>query len=252
MSLKNDLMSRGYVEIGTRGKCKYYVKDGEKYAVAIAVRKGTEYPLIVENDVFEKLRYPSIWMNKRTNKMLVPSIQVCKRKYISIHNRVLPVQGRLEVDHINHNRFFCVESNLRYCTKDANAKNRASAVIIREVNGAYQFLLSEPAYGKEISDDLKNRGFNIIVYNGIRCAVKDITFKSKVDCYLAYRDTARAIYKGTELEDFVYDIENDFSETFNLLLDHYIFHDITEAEIYQMNLEYWRDKFNKESIARAV
>lgn len=252
MSLKNDLMSRGYVEIGTRGKCKYYVKAGEKYAVAIAVYKEIEYPLIVENDVFKKLGYPSIWMNKRTNKMLVPSIQVCKGRYISIHNHIFPVQGWEEVDHINHNRFFCVKSNLRYCTKDENAKNRASAVIIREVNGAYQFLLSEPAYSKEISDDLKNRGFNIIVYNGIRCAVKNITFKSKVDCYLAYRDISKVIYKETRKKEFVYDIRNDFSETFNLLLDHYIFHDITENEMLQMNLAYWRDTLDNAPIAIAI
>ena len=31
MSLKNDLMSRGYVEIGTRGKCKYYVRCKQCY-----------------------------------------------------------------------------------------------------------------------------------------------------------------------------------------------------------------------------
>ena len=69
------------------------MKAGEKYAVAIAVYKEIEYPLIVENTVFANIGYPSIWINKRTSKMLVPSIQVCKRKYISIHNHVLPVQG---------------------------------------------------------------------------------------------------------------------------------------------------------------
>ena len=116
----------------------------------------------------------------------------------------------------------------------------------------YQFQLSLQPQVRIIIPKLKNHGFSITADTGTWFEVKSPSFQSKADCYLAYRDTARAIYKGTELEDFVYDIENDFRETFNLLLDHYIFHDITEAEMYQMNLEYWRDKFNKESIVRTV
>lgn len=251
MSLKNDLMSRGYAEIGTEGNCKYYVKAGEKYAVAIAVYKEIEYPLIVENTVFANIGYPSIWINKRTSKMLVPSIQVCKRKYISIHNHVLPVQGWEEVDHINHNRFFCVESNLRYCTKDANAKNRASAVRMKNSVRGYRFKLLLQSNVRHAIPELKKHGFSIMD-TGTWFSVESPDFLSKVDCYLAYRDSAKVLYQGTGMERFVYDIENDFSETFNLLLDHYIFHDITKDEMRQMNLDYWRHKLGQDFIEMAI
>ena len=82
--------------------------------------------------------------------------------------------------------------------------------------------------------------------------VSNAIYDSKADCYLAYRDTAKVLYQGTGMERFVYDIENDFSETFNLLLDHYIFHDITENEMLQMNLAYWRDTLDNAPIAIAV
>lgn len=73
-----------------------------------------------------------------------------------------------------------------------------------------------------------------------RCRVKNC--KSRVEGCLAYRESARALYKGTEKENFVYDIENDFSETLGLLLHYYIIGDITKEEMYQMNLDYWRHR----------
>lgn len=244
MRLRKELMNRGYVETKTRGRCRYYVKDGERYAVAIAIYKGSEvFPHIVENDVFRDLGYPSIWMSKKNEKkMLVPCIQAGEKKHPPIHNLILPVQDGLDVDHINHSRYFCVESNLRYCTEDANAKNSASAVVMRDNEWGYQFQLRLQSNARYTIPELKNHGFRIIEDSGTWFAVKSPDFQSKVDCYLAYRDSARVLYQGTGMEGFVYDIENDFSETFNLLLDHYIFHRITEVEMYQMNLDYWRHR----------
>ena len=251
MSLKNDLMSRGYVEIGTRGKCKYYVKDGEKYAVAIAVYKEIEYPLIVENDVFRELGYPSIWVCKKNEKMFVPSIQSgigCKKR---IHNLILPVKEGMDVDHINHCRSFCTESNLRYCTPEANGWNSARAVRMRNSVRGYRFKLLLQSNVRHAIPELKKHGFSIMD-TGTWFSVESPDFLSKVDCYLAYRDSAKVLYQGTGMERFVYDIRNDFSETFNLLLDHYIFHDITENKMLQMNLDYWRDTLDNAPIAIAV
>ena len=40
----------------------------------------------------------------------------------------------------------------------------------------------------------------------------------------------------------MYDITNDFRDTMYLLVHHYILHDISYEEMYQMNKEYWQDK----------
>ena len=197
MSLKDELKLRGFKMIKTRGKCRYYVKDGEKYAVAFPVYKGIEHVLIVEKKVFEELGYPSIFLEKKTESgMLVPCIQWGVKKRMRIHNLIIEVQDGMHVDHINHNRNVCIETNLRRCTAEQNKKNSARAVIIREVNGGYQYLLSEPAYNKDMGIELEKQGFDIILYKGTKCAVENIIFRDQVDCYLAYRDTARKLYKG--------------------------------------------------------
>lgn len=257
MSLKNDLMSRGYVEIGTRGKCKYYVKAGEKYAVAIAVREGTEFefPIIVENTVFANIGYPSIYVDDKTGKgMLVPCVQR-GYGYKRIHNLICPVQTGMCVDHINHNRFFCAKSNLRYSTSLENSMNsqRRCEIYVYTDISKYTYALKVDAYEIDKITWLMGNGFEKTKKTSRKVTlVSNAIYDSKADCYLAYRDTAKVLYQGTGMERFVYDIENDFSETFNLLLDHYIFHDITKDEMRQMNLAYWRDTLDNAPIAIAI
>ena len=242
MSMKDVLKSCGYVEISTRGKCKYYVKAGEKYAVAIAIYKDDEFEIIVENDVFRELGYPSIWISKKNSKMFVPCIQVGSGRHMHIHNLLL--QDEWCVDHINHNRFFCVTSNVRSCNSEANAMNSARAVGIKESNWGYWFRLTLQTKARYAVPKLMKDGFKKIEDIGTWCVVESPVFQSKVDCYLRYRDYARELYKGTGMEDFVYDIENDFSETIDLLISHYILGDITEEEMHKKNLDFWRDKLD--------
>lgn len=251
MSLKDELKCRGYDEISTQGKCKYYVKGGEKYAVAIAVRKGVEYPLIVENDVFKKLWYPSIFLDDKTRKgMLVPCIQLGVGHYERIHNLILPVQWDKHVDHINHCRFFCIKDNLRYCAPSENSMNSYKAVKIHNDEGGYQFQLTLQSNARHIIPTLEEQGFCMFDDTGTWFTVKSPHYSSRVDCYLAYRDTARAVYKGTRMEDFVYDIENDFSETIDLLISHYILGDITEEEMHKKNLDFWRDRLDNAPLCK--
>ena len=138
----------------------------------------------------------------------------------------------VQIDHINHNQSCCIKENLRPCNNKQNTINRQDRCGVWE-------------YGDE--EEIYYYAYDLVMDGCIKKR-----YDSKVDCFLGYRDTARVLYKGTGFEEFVYDIENDFSETFNLLLDHYIFHDITENEMLQMNLAYWRDTLDNAPIAIAV
>lgn len=83
-----------------------------------------------------------------------------------------------------------------------------------------------------------------------KCGISECD--GSVDDYIAYRDSAKEQYKGTDMEEFVYNIENDFSETIGLLIHHYIIQDISKEQMYQMNLDYWRDKLDNASGLRVA
>lgn len=245
MSLKDELKLRGFEEQETRGKCRYYVKDGEKYAVAFPVRLEDEYALVVENAMFEKLGYPSIFLDDKTGKgMLVPCIQRGCR-YARIHNLIYPVQVKMSVDHINHNRFFCVQNNLRYCTSKENNMNRQDECEVSEPHGCGRWKYTYE-FSVDINDNQKIALLKSRNFKEVKRTEKKVTFRSnafydsKVKCFQKYRNLLRRLYKGTNMEKFVYDIENDFSETLYLLISHYVFGEITEEQMYEMNLRYWR------------
>lgn len=242
-----DIERAGFVPKPTRGGAMYYIKDGVRYAVVVANRLGDEYMLIVENDRFKELGYPSIFLDDKTGRnMLVPCIQNgCK--YIRTHNLLLPVWAGKHVDHINHNRFLCTGSNLRYSTPLENSMNSQGRCEIYVYPDIYKY-----TYGLKVDVCEKDK---IAWLRGIGFeergrTSKKITLVSNavhdfmVDSYLAYRDTARELYKGTGMEDFVYDIENDFIKTTGLLIHYYILGDITEEEMHKMNLDFWRDRLD--------
>lgn len=250
---ERDVKNAGFVEKRTAGKARYYIKDGEKYAVVFSYHEDKEYPLIVEHEVFRALWYPSIFIDEdKRKKMLVPCIQQGTGNHVRIHNLIVPVEIRMHVDHKNRNRFFCVESNLRRCEPRENMMNVQKSldkhpfITVRKENGEceYGFTVQVQTTKYDIISELEERGF--VKRKMSDCVImKSPYFQSKVDCYMEFRDASRIAYKGMNKEKFIYDIENDFSETLGLLFYCYIIKAITIEEMYQMNLEYWRHKLDK-------
>lgn len=229
----DEVMRAGFTPKYTRRKSgtTYYVSDNCEYVLA-SIRDN--HLVILDKETYESIGGISIHMKfKEYHNDKIPAIPriIKDNKEVPLHRVVTNAQKDVQVDHINHNQSCCIKENLRLCNNRQNTINR------QDKCGVWEYSDEEGTY---YAYDLKANGCNKKRHDSI------------VECYLAYRDTARAIYKEKELEDFVYDIENDFSKTLGLLIHYYILGDITKEEMYQMNLEYWRDKFNKESIARAV
>lgn len=168
--------------------------------------------ILIDKETYEDIQSINISMNSKGQGSFYVPYVEIESVNVMLHRFVKNAAKGVLVDHKNHNRCCCIKENLRFCNYKQNALNCRRHSLI--ANGCN-------------SD-------------------------SEVDCYLKYRDTARVIYKGTELEEFVYDIENDFSKTLGLLIHYYIFGDITKAEMYQMNLAYWRDTLDNTPIAIAV
>ena len=240
----DDVERAGFTERYPKRKsgATYYVRDTCEYALA---RTKNGIFVILDKETYESVKDISIYTNNkgRNYKFVegllvyiednehIPRIRLDGKDKM-LHRVVMGEPKGVQIDHINHNQSCCIKENLRPCNNKQNTINRQDRCGVWE-------------YGDE--EEIYYYAYDLVMDGCIkkRC-------DSKVDCFLGYRDTARVIYKGTELEKFVYDIENDFSETLGLLIHYYILGDITKKEMYQMNLDFWEDKFNKKSIAIAV
>lgn len=186
------------------------------------VNKACDYALahvesygwvLIDRETYESIGDITINMNSKKQWQYYVPYVVINNKNIALHRHVMNADEDVLIDHKNHNRYCCIKENLRCCNYSQNALNSRRRKI-------------------DIGED---------------------AYDSKVDYYLKRRDVARDLYKGTVDEDFVYDIENDFSGTLGLLIHYYILNDITKEEMYELNLEYWRNKLdNAPAIEKAV
>lgn len=158
--------------------------------------------ILIDKETYEDIQSINISMNSKRKGSFYVPYVEIESVNVMLHRFVKNADKGVQVDHKNHNRHCCIKENLRICNHKQNALNCRRRCLI--ANGC-------------------NSG-------------------SEVARYLGYRNTARELYKGTGFEDFVYDIRNDFSETLGLLIHYYILGDITETEMRQMNLDYWRHK----------
>ena len=253
---EDQVMEAGFEPKNPKIKCgtTYYVSDTCEYVLVVA-RDG--FQVILDKAMYSEIGDSSIYVKYREyhNSEDEP-IPCVSDKWL--HRVVMDAPKGIQVDHINHNQNCSVKENLRFCNNSQNTLNRQDKCGVYEqfdTEGTtlYGYALKVDACEEDRITLLKDKGF-IKMKNrkGKATFRSNDVYESKVDCYLAYRDSARALYKGTEKEDFIYDIENDFSETLGLLIHYYIIGDITKEEMYQMNLDYWRDSLDNEPSMRRV
>lgn len=146
-----------------------------------------------------------------------------------------------QVDHINGNIYWNVSTNLRVCTNEENNHNKLQT--IRDVVGEdwYSYRVAIKPKEMGVLQTLQRHGFKMPVLKETRRPDTPINMKSPLF------NTVEEAYENMRLineelyGEFAYQMENDFSHDYGLLLlfNHYFLHTITEDEMYQINREYW-------------
>lgn len=243
---------KGFKKI-SRGVCEYYHEEGTKYTIIVTYYENTpnnKVLIIVEDAMVKKLDYPRIYLKSRNDGKDVPCIFIeGEKKPKALHRIVYGTEK--DIDHINSNIYVCIFSNLRPCTKKQNNKNRRCSAKVEKhyySSGEYAGYRYEVRLDESQAEELLKLGFTMKPRS--RRDGK-ITLQSPIreEQAMVYRDYAKAeriLLKGTDMEQYVYDIENDFSETLNLMIHYYIFHDISEEEMYEMNFLYWEMRLEEE------
>lgn len=248
------LLEKGFEKMTTRGNCVYYRKDGEKYALAVMHHRNDskdKVVIIVEDAEVSRLGYPCIILKSRHDSKKIPCIRY-NGKLVALHRHMLNVAS--DIDHINSNVYVCIFDNLRPATQKQNCLNTRRMAKIREYEYREQGKFA--GYGFEVrisenqAEELVQIGFTVKIRNRKR---GEITMQSplhmcQVRAYQDYTKAEKILLKGTDMEQYVYDIQKDFSQTMNLLIHYYILHDITEEEIYEMNLLYWSMRLDNDSV----
>lgn len=235
---------QGFKEKGTDGACIYYLKDGEEYTLA---RTGQNRLIVVADDLVREIDFQSLFHKPR--KCGDVPARAVNGEPVPLHRSELG-----EVDHINHNTDFCVRWNFRECSSEENNKNRRCSAKIKEhyyYTGEYAGYRYEVRLDESQAEELLQIGFTVKPRSRRK---GQITLQSpirekQVMAYLDYAMAERILLKGTDMAQYIYDIKNDFSETLNLLIHHYVLKDITEEEMYEMNLLYWEIRLEEEKYA---
>lgn len=236
------LEAKGFKKIKTVGACVYYRKDGEEYTIA---HTGQNRLVIVEDAVAEATGYQSIFHKPR--KCGDVPARAVEGEPLPLHRSILG-----QIDHINHNPDCCVSWNFRVCSTEENNKNRRCSAKIKEYEYKEQGLFAgyrfEVRVDESQTEELLQIGFTVKPRSRRK---GKITLQSplrmrQVRAYQDYTQAERILLRGTDMEQYVYDITNDFSETLNLLIHYYVLHDITKEEMYEMNLMYWDMKLEEE------
>lgn len=246
-----DVKNAGYEEkYPRRGRgMVYYVCDIREYVLA-STSEG--YRIILDKETYENIGYKSIYVcyKEYYNDESSPIPYICNgAKCVKLHRDVMNAPKGVQIDHINHNQSCCIKENLRRCNNKQNTMNRqdkCSIYGISDTNGlsGYRYDLAVDVYENDKIILIGDMGFEEVKRTSKEVIFRSPVFQSKVDGMLSYRDNKRLLLKGTGMEKFVYDIENDFRETIDLLIRYYILGDITKEEMHQMNLEHWRNKLD--------
>lgn len=255
VEVTNDMMiSKGFVlsRPDHKGETSYYSKESSAYALGvIGDLNNGGYMVIMDRELFERICNKNIILNRQDiYKPPVPCI-IISGKNVRMHRLQVDTSIYTQVDHINRNQSCCCKFNLRACNNSENNMNRCREMYakyesfggIKEYEGyAYEMIVDNSRVN--IISELKGKGLRECGTRNKGSAVllKSRLFDSKVDCLLSYRDNNRLLHRETRLEQFVYDIENDFSDTLGLIVHCLLLENITEDEMYQMNLANWRDK----------
>jgi len=223
-----------------KGNAIYWVRKDIDYVLVKIWTKDIPRLVVIDKETYIEIEGKSIFMNQRKPESPhVPCIQ-SKKKLKSLHRCVLEGSDGTQIDHINHCQGFCVKDNLRKCTNQENSMNRYDKLGVYIPGHFYEI---EVEVGNEgFITELKREGFvEKRSKNGKTVKMTSPSFDSIVDCYIDSTEKHKALYKGTRMEEFVYDIKNDFTNTIGLLIHCYILQDITEEEMFRMNEDYWRD-----------
>ena len=245
---EDSLISAGYKVRLPKRKCnaKYFVNDNEEYVLVQVQEEGKREWVIIDKDTYEQIGGKGIYMNRRKDTSpYLPCIWLDTKVFL--HTFVLRVYGNHQVDHINQCQKFCVLGNLRECTQTENNMNRHNSLNVgivksNDVYVGYNYTIDVEASNKDFIDWLAGEGFVCDTCGKKIVTMRSKIFENEVDCYINSTVKYKKLYEGTRLEEFVYDITNDFRDTMYLLVHHYILHDISYKEMRQMNEEYWRSK----------
>ena len=256
VTLKEKLRLAGYDSkkvLGSRSYTEYFIHSENDIVIGFAfttendtyAKYRKEYPIILEKWLCELIGYASISLvRSKEESELMPCVDYKGRPNIRLSRIACGVEDAgegIQVDHINRQRLCCTGDNLRICNNAENSQNKDN-VSIKPYNGKYYYKLDVTLdqFALLDKDDFVKVGNK--PKEG-KVVVASPPFDNTIDAKISYGDILRTLNAGTSLEEYIYNIKNDFCRTLNLLIHYYALGDVSEKELYELNLLYWRVDF---------
>ncbi len=237
-----ELIKRGYRKRKVRANCStdYWVSDESPYVFAIAHdTKGNAYPVIVEKSLCEKINWKSISIRDEGKKIPYCNIRI-EGKVYKRNLHVLLMQDKLtddelEIDHIYHTQYIVTYDTLRVCIKIENACNKSNRKKPKIYKRKKIFRDKEATISNSVVNQLKQRGYNVeevssTILNKPIYKVESPEFNS-----IEELEQEMDIYEDLKYGAFKYKPEEDFTDSIDLLIRHYILGELTKEAMIELN-----------------
>lgn len=236
------LIKRGYRKRKVRANCStdYWVSDESPYVFAIAHdTKGNAYPVIVEKSLCEAFNWRSINIRPKGG-IPTPYYNITRggKKIIDLHVALMEdeyTEDKPEVDHIYHTRFLVTKDSLRVCTAVENACNKLNRRKPKIYKRKLVFCDKGVVLSDSVVEKLKQRGYTI---QGAGSTLGGEPMYNVISPELnstGELEQEMEIYEDLKYGAFKYKLEEDFTDSIDLLIRHYILDELTKEAMIELN-----------------
>ncbi len=238
-----ELIKRGYRKRKVRANCStdYWVSDESPYVFAIAHdTKGNAYPVIVEKSLCEAYNWRSINIRPKGG-IPTPYYNITvggEKAIIDLHVALMEneyTEDKPEADHKYHTRSLVTKDSLRVCTAVENKANKKGRKKPKVNKRKGFFHDDEATISDSVVNQLKQRGYNVEEVSSTILGHPIYKVESRKFDSIGELEQEIKIYEDLKYGAFKYKLEEDFTDSIDLLIRHYILDELTKEAMIELN-----------------
>ena len=229
--------TQGYNEekIG-KSPTRYYYREGaDCVLVVVTQRSGAMHPCLIDMETYRKLqsdRATAIVNVKKSGVRFMANggktrVQLFLHQYVFEADEI---SEALQVDHICCNHSIASREYLRVCNSAQNNANKPCRCSINLKQRYFECSINNEFFSDEVKEKYNNLG-----YSFTDKAVRSICFLSEEELYYAVNEFETDVFG-----EYRYNPLSDYRDTFHAFLSYRFFHSISEDELHEYQMQYFR------------
>lgn len=229
--------AQGYVEdaIG-KSPTRYYYREGaDCVLVVVTQRSGDIHPCLVDMETFRKLKSEKATtiVNVKKSGVRFMANGGMNRVQLFLHQYAFDsdeISEGLQVDHVCCNHAIALRKYLRVCNSAQNNANKPCRCKVNKRKLCFECSINSEFFSDDVKEKYRNLG-----YKFTDKSVKSVCFLSEEELYRALYEFETDVFG-----EYRYNPLSDYRDTFHAFLSYRFFHSISEDELHEYQMQYFR------------